>query len=57
MNHPWLACGEYTKNVHDNKNITVFKVSYPIEGVLNIPVECDMGIEYGYDFIVKNTIK
>lgn len=57
MDHPWLACGEYTKTEHDVKNYTVFKVNYPIEGVINIPVEVDMGIEYGYDFIVKNTIK
>jgi len=55
LDHPWLACTPKKTGVNLEKTWTLFKVSYPIAGIITIPVTASVGVRYGYDFTVVNT--
>ena len=42
--------GTYQKNEHRKFNMLLFKAVYPILGIITIPVQVDLTINYGYGF-------
>jgi len=56
LDHPWLACKADKKSFSEEKTMQIFKVSYPIAGIITIPVSASVGVKYGYDFTIVNTV-